>query len=237
MDQYGDPQGTLQQLAKDVTLLKRRRSGGGAGNFLNRVSLAVLSGLYNHGGRNVELSLSGDGIVEPYQLTADLSSTALYTSNWNTQVRNGFYMTGPSALVNAPDSSNWWIGWVVAHRPTYVTQRVWSFTADITNLATTFERRGSEDVSGNIQWGPWMRVRRTYAGYVSAAVTSAAGDVTFSVGAPISLASLSVAFEAAVFRGCTIVSLGSNTVTIRVFGPGGTALASTAVTFSWFGTD
>lgn len=77
---------------------------------------------------------------------ADRFNITKLITNWNDATDNGYYMA--QGALNAPDSA-WYIGEVINHHPTWVTQRVMSFT-DPANTMREYQRTNSQGT-----WSPW----------------------------------------------------------------------------------
>lgn len=76
-------------------------------------------------------------------------------NDWNFALQTGFYMSDNAA--NAP-GAGWYIGEVVAHNTSWVTQEVWAFT-DPNPSANRWRRH-----CNNGNWGSWQKVAPTGLG-------------------------------------------------------------------------
>lgn len=77
------------------------------------------------------------------------------TGNWDDVVTNGFWMG--SSTTNNPLGSDtrWWIGQVVAHNSSYVTQELWDFTVSNPTSYRRYRKNGT--------WQSWERVDKIIA--------------------------------------------------------------------------
>ena len=106
--------------------------------------------------------------VPSFTLPTRLGTVAATITDWNTAIDNGWYMAAGAA--NAPDGSNWFIGEVVQHNPSWVTQNVRRFTDG--TYAYRYRR-----ALNNTVWSAWVLTpsltgARTRRGWPTALVMS-----------------------------------------------------------------
>lgn len=77
--------------------------------------------------------------------------------NWNSAIDNGWWMSSTAA--NSPAAGNWFMGEVIQHNPSWVIQRLYSFTQASGLMHPTFVR---SCVNG--AWSAWQRQMVTVSG-------------------------------------------------------------------------
>ena len=97
--------------------------------------------------------LDGSGDIADAQLPPRLNTDAPLITDWNNATSNGWFKG--NAAANGP-TAEWYLGYVVRHDGTHVTQRVWGFTIDTGTDSRCWERRS---IFGS-GWLPWRRVRQ-----------------------------------------------------------------------------
>lgn len=102
-----------------------------------------------------------------------LSDVCKLITDWNDARTNGWYM-GQNAL-NQPNSGiSWHYGFVIAHRPSYARQIVYSFADGESVDIHTYKRY--ERIIQNNKWGPWCQTDFTLTNNLLATVPGTALD-------------------------------------------------------------
>ena len=107
---------------------------------------------YDPGTGNIEFGIPrGDtGAPGSGSIPDRLSEFCESVTDWDDATSTGFFKGEDAA--NAPGES-WWIGRVVAHAPTFVTQELHGFTQDVASDSFVFRR----DLTGG-SWSGWRKV-------------------------------------------------------------------------------
>lgn len=95
------------------------------------------------------------GTIPDARLPTRLSTTGANIADWNAAITSGYYMG--AGATNAPTATIWYIGQVIAHNATWVTQTVYAFADNSEGTNTMTWRREMN----NGTWTAWVRIWQT----------------------------------------------------------------------------